>query len=193
MIKLFDAEVPANWVLLEYSEGKDVKDFDLSLPLNESVLTEIVAKKYPHLLNLCTAISKKDRGSGLMIDSFLDPKDDPAIVTFSQRETLLNEFNLSAKILENKEYFATVVYVGRDKEVRVIYRDSEQRDSKTNVYDKEGNYLYDEFLFEGTLPAELSWANDIQEKLREHGIKCRINHFKLNQGYPAKVYFYVKP
>jgi hypothetical protein len=49
--------------------------------------------------------------------------------------------------------------------------------------------MYDETLFKGNLPEKLNWAMKIQSELLDNGTKTQINHYKLNEGYSAKVYF----
>jgi len=39
------------------------------------------------------------------------------------------------------------------------------------------------------LPAELDWALELHQNLKDEEIASSINHFKLNPGYTSKVYF----
>jgi len=189
MLKLFDTKLPCAWALLEYAEGNDVREFDLTFPSTEETISQLIAPTYPHLTEKFREFRRLDPQSCPTIDSFFDPTEDPTIATFKEPAKPLSLFNLSATVLTDKTYFATVAYLGRNNEVRVVYRDTENPDEKTNVHDKEGKYLYDETLFKGDLPEKLSWAKEIQSELIANGMKSQINHYKLNEGYPAKVYF----
>ena len=188
MLKFFDSTLPCTWALLEYAEGNDFREFDLTFPSNEGTLSQLIAPKYPHLVDKFRKILQFDPGSCPTIDSFFSNTEDPTIATFKDPEKLLSLFNLSATVVPDKKYFATVAYLGRGNEVRIVYRDPATPNEKTNVHDKDGKYLYDETLFTGTLPEELAWANKIQSQLIANGMKTQINHYKLNQGYPKKVY-----
>jgi hypothetical protein len=189
MLKLFDTKLPCAWALLEYAEGNDVKEFDLTFPSTEETISQLIAPKYPHLVEKFREFRKLDPRSCPTIDSFFNPTEDPTIATFEEPTNLFSLFNLSATILTDKTYFATVAYLGRNNEVRVVYRDAESPNEKTNVHDKEGKYMYDETLFKGNLPEKLNWAMKIQSELLDNGTKTQINHYKLNEGYSAKVYF----
>jgi hypothetical protein len=189
MLKLFDTKLPCAWALLEYAEGNDVREFDLTFPSTEETISQLIAPKYPHLAEKFREFRELDPRSCPTIDSFFNPTEDPTIATFIEPAEPLSLFNLSATVLTDKTYFATVAYLGRNNEVRVVYRDPESPNEKTNVHDKEGKYLYDETLFKGTLPEKLSWAKGIQTELIANGMNPQINHYKLNEGYPAKVYF----
>ena len=189
MLKLFNTELPCAWALLEYAGGNDVREFDLTFPSTEETISQLIAPRYPHLVERFRELREFDPRSCPTIDSFFSPTEDPTIATFKQPEKLLDLFDLSATVLTDKTYFATVAYLGRNNEVRVVYRDPVNPNEKTNVHDKEGKYLYDETLFKGTLPEELSWAKKIESELIANEMNPQINHYKLNEGYPAKVYF----
>lgn len=189
MLKLFDTKLPCAWALLEYAEGDDVREFDLTFPSTEDTISQLIAPTYPHLAEKFRELREWDPRSCPTIDSFFDPVEEPTIATFEDPDKLLDLFNRSATILPDKKYFATVAYLGRGEEVRIVYRDPLNPGEKTNVHDKDGNYLYDETLFRGNLPEELSWANKIQSELLKNGMNSKINHYKLNKGYPKKVYF----
>ena len=193
MIKLFNHTLPCGVALLEYSEGKQVTDFDLSIPLNPQVISDIVGERNPSLVSVCREIYERDSSSGLMYDSFLSTTDEPAIVSFKTPEVLLELFNLSATLVEEKKHYATVLYLNRGNEIRVVYRDPQEPDTKTNIHDKDGVFMYKETQYKGDLPAELDWALDIQTELLKEGIKAQLNHYKINVGYPSKVYFKILP
>jgi hypothetical protein len=193
MIKLFDTTLPCGVALLEYSEGKNIQDFDLSIPLNLGVISGIVRKRTPDLVPVCEEILTKDKSSGLMFDSFLSKFEKPAIVSFKKPEALLGMFDLSASLVEEKTHYATVLYLNRDNEIRIVYRDPQEPDTKTNIHDKDGLFLYKETQYKGTLPSELDWAVGIQSDLLKEGIKAQVNHYKINEGYPSKVYFKILP
>ena len=193
MIKLFDTTLPCGVALLEYSEGKDIRDFDLSVPLNLGIISDVVGQRNPDLVETCKEVLSKDPVSGLMFDSFLSKKDSPAFVSFANPEVLLGIYDVEFTKVEDKDYYASVIYLGRDKEVRIVYRDPYEPELKTNIHDKDGNYLYSETLYKGELPAELAWANEIQDGLVKSGLKARVNHYKLNEDYPSKVYFKILP
>lgn len=192
MLKLFDTKLPCAWALLEYAEGNDVREFDLTFPSTEETISQLIAPEYPHLAEKFRELRKSDPRSSPTIDSFFNNTEEPTIATFEDPAKLFELFVLSATILPDKKYFATVAYLGRNKEVRIVYRDPTNPNEKTNVHNKDGKYLYDETLFKGNLPEELSWAKEVQSELLENGMKPQINHYKLNEGYPAKVYFLIR-
>lgn len=193
MLRVFDRVLPCPWAILEYAEGNKIDEFDLTFPSNDRTISQLIAPRYPHLVNKFNELRSVDPSCSPTIDSFLDPKEDPTIATFTNPDKLLDLFGLEANIIHNKAYFATVAYLGRNFEVRVVYRDPQTPKSKTNVHDKDGIYLYDEYLYTGDLPRELNWAKTIQTQLSDKGIKNVINHYKLNKGYPKKVYFRISP
>lgn len=193
MLNLFDITLPCSWALLEYAEGNDVREFDLTFPSTEGTISQLIAPKYPRLAEKFKEFRRFDPRSCPTLDSFFNNTEEPTIATFENPTKLFESFDLAATILPDKEYFATVAYLGRNKEVRVVYRDPTNPNEKTNIHNKDGKYLYDETLFKGNLPEELGWAKEIQSKLLENGMKPKINHYKLNEGYPAKVYFLIRP
>lgn len=189
MIKLFDNTLPCGVALLEYSEGKGAREFDLSVPLNLGIISEVVSGRNPECVETCEKVLQVDPKAGLMFDNFLNDTTPPDYVSFETPEALLGIFNLNATIVTDKQYYATVLYPSRDNEIRVIYRNKEKPDTVTDAHDDKGNYLYSEQLFTGGLPEDLSWATLLKSDLEEQGLDVKVNHFKVNKTGTSKVYF----
>lgn len=189
MIKLFDRTLPCGVALLEYSEGRKVDEFDLSVPLNPGIISEVVAKRNPECVEVCEQILKVDPKAGLMFDGFMKDSAPPDYVSFEEPDKLLSLFGLSANIVAGKNYYATVLYPGRNNEIRVIYRNKENPSTVTDAHNHKGDYLYSEQMFTKELPDSLSWAEPLKVALKGEGIHAKINHFKVNEAGNSKVYF----
>lgn len=189
MIKLFDNALPCGVALLEYSEGRGLRKFDLSVPLNFGIISEVVAKRNPECVATCEKVLQVDPKAGLMFDNFLNGTTAPDYVSFEDPGALLGIFNLNATVVTGKQYYATVLYPSRDNEIRLIYRNKENPETVTDAHDEKGNYLYSEQLFTQDLPKDLSWATSLKSGLEEQGLNVRINHFKVNKTGTSKVYF----
>lgn len=188
MIDIFSVTFPSNILLLEYEEDRAIEDFDLSIPLNSSVLDQVISPRYPDLIDSLRSLYKRDSRAGVMIDHFLSETSDISLVSFSDPASLLNEFGVEANLVESKEFYAVVIYLGREKLVRTIYRNPENPGKVTDVHNSDGSFSHHETIYQGELPENLNWAHTRLQELKDLGANVAINHFKDN-----KVYFSVKP
>jgi hypothetical protein len=191
MINLFSYALPCSRILLEYSEEQEIMDFDLSLPLNPGIIQTVLSPRYPELEARLTELYSTDTSSGVMLDRFHSETNQPAVITFRDPETFFATWGVEASIDESKQFYAAVVYTGRDNLVRTIYRNPELPAIKTDVHSGDGTLSHHEEIFKGELPAELAWAETRLQELKDAGVDAKINHFK-NTGEKPKVYFLVE-
>lgn len=191
MITLFSHTLPCRWALLEYSEGQAIEDFDLSIPLNAQVIEQIIKPRHPGLVDKLSDLHSKDPRSGVMLDYFSRDTVPPAVVSVKDPEAFIASWGAEGVLDENKEFYAVVVYPARDSLVRLVYRNAEQPEIKTDVHNGDGTFSHHEEIYKGTLPASLSWAESKLRELNDAGVDARINHFK-DLGTDSKVYFLVE-
>ena len=191
MINIFSQTFPTRCLLLEYSENQAIEDFDLSIPLTPGVIQSIIAPRYPELVSKLSELQKSDPGSGVMLDKFLSETNQPAVVTFRDPEQFFANWNSTGIVDDSKEFYAAVVYTGRGNLTRTVYRNAEAPSVKTDVYSGDGSFSHHEEIYTGTLPAQLKWAEQKLQLLREAGVDAKINHFK-DSGEASKVYFLVE-
>lgn len=193
MINIFSHSFPTNIVLLEYAEDQHLEDFDLSIPLSGMVIEKIIKPRYPDLVSKLTSFHARDRRSGVMIDRYAKENIFPAIVSFGDPEIFFEEWGVEATIDETKSFYTAVVYPARDNLVRVMYRNEETPDTKTDVHTGDGKFSHHEFIYTNFLPKELEWAYEKLEALKELGLNVAFNHYKYNNGSQPKIYFKVLP
>jgi hypothetical protein len=191
MINIFSHTFHCRCVLLEYAEGQQIEDFDLSIPLTKPLFDDVVSERYPELVAKLTKLSEKDYLSGLMIDHFLNEENQPAVISFGEPEEFFKEWGVTGVLDETKKFYAVVIYTGRDNLVRTIYRNPENPQFKTDVHNADGSFSHHEEIVTGDLPDNLKWAETRLQELKDLGINARINHFK-NNGENSKVYFAVE-
>jgi len=191
MINIFSHTFPSRWILLEYSESQDIEDFDLSIPLTPGVIQDIIAPRFPELVSKLTELHKKDPGSGVMLDKFLNEVNPPAVVSFRNPLEFFAKWESTGIVEESREFYAAVVYTGRGNLTRTVYRNTELPDIKTDVYSGDGSFSHHEEIYKGELPVELAWVEAKLQELRDAGVDAVINHFK-NDGSRSKVYFKVE-
>lgn len=191
MITVFSHTLPCRCALLEYAEGQALTEFDLSIHINLPIIESVIAPRYPNLVDKLTKLHREDYRSGVMIDKFTSEVNLPAVVIFSNPETFFSEWGVTASIDNTKEFYAAVVYTGRDNLVRTVYRNPETPDTKTDVHNADGSFSHHEEIYTGELPASLSWAESKLQELKDAGVNARINHFK-DLGPNSKVYFLVE-
>lgn len=192
MINVFSHTFPTRVVLLEYTEDQDLEDFDLSIPLNDTVIEQIIKPRYPELVEKLTSLYARDRRSGVMIDRFANEKNYPAIVSFGDPQTFFKEWGVEGVIDDAKFFYAAVVYPSRNNLVRVMYRNEEAPKNKTDVHTGDGKFSHHEFIYTDSLPKELDWAHGKLESLKELGLNVALNHYKTD-GNKTKIYFRVLP
>lgn len=191
MITFFSHNLPCRWALLEYSEGQAVEDFDLSIPLNSQVIEQVIKPRHPDLVDKLSDLCAKDYKSGVMLDAFAKDTVEPAVVSFSDPEAFLSSWGAQGVLDDSKEFYAAVVYPARDNLVRLVYRNAEHPEVKTDVHSGDGTFSHHEEIYKGELPANLSWAESKLQELKDAGVDARINHFK-DLGDKSKVYFLVE-
>jgi hypothetical protein len=191
MITVLSHTLPCRWALLEYAEGQALTEFDLSIPLNPPIIEKVIAPHHSHLVDKLTKLHREDYRSGVMIDKFTSEVNQPAVVTFSDPETFFSEWGVTASIDSTKEFYAAIVYTGRDNLVRTVYRNADKPLVKTDVHNADGSFSHHEEIYKGELPAELAWAETRLQELKDAGVDAKINHFK-NAGANSKVYFRVE-
>ena len=191
MINIFSHTFLCRTLGLEYSEHQAIEDFDISLPLTEGVISGLVAERYPELVTKLRQRHDQDRRAGIMIDRYSSEVNAPSLVTFGDPYKFFEEWGVEGVVDENQEYYAAVVYLGRENLVRVVYRNADNPSTKTDVYDGGGSFSHHEEIYTGSLPESLEWANAKLMELKDLGINARINHFKDN-GKESKVYFLVE-
>ena len=192
MINVFSHTFPTRIVLLEYTEDQDLEDFDLSIPLNETVIEQIIKPRYPELVEKLKNLHARDRRSGVMIDRYAKENNQPAIVSFGDPQTFFKEWGVEGVIDDSKFFYAAVVYPSRNNLVRVMYRNEESPKDKTDVYAGDGKFSHHEFIYTDSLPKELDWAHGKLDALKELGLNVDFNHYKTD-GNKAKIYFKVLP
>lgn len=188
MINLFGKNVKCGAVLLEYSEDRALDDFDLSASFTNQFIDDTIQTNYPDLLEKSKALFAVDRNAGVMLDHFVNQVVQPSFVSLIAPKDFLSIFDIEAPELPTENYYASVLHVGRNNELRFVYHDP-SNPGQTNVVDAANNLLFHENVFTGNLPAELQWANDRVQQLEDAGVKVKINHYKLAEGYKPKVYF----
>lgn len=188
MINLFGKTVNCGSVLLEYSEDRDLEDFDLSVSFTDQLIEDTIRINYPEWIGKSKALFAADSNAGVMLDHFVNEVVQPSFVSLIAPQDFLSIFDIEAPELPVENYYASVLHTGRNNEMRFVYRNP-QNAKKTNVVDSSNNLLYQETIFDGELPPELGWANERSQQLEDAGIKVKINHYKLFEGYPPKVYF----
>jgi len=191
MITFLSHTLSCRWALLEYSKGQAIEEFDLSIPLTPQVLEQTLKPRYPDLLDKLSEIHTNDRMAGVMLDRFAKQNVKPAIVVYKDPEKFLAEWGATAVFHEDKEFYAAVIYLARENLVRIVYRNPEQPQIKTDVHFSDGAFSHHEQIYKGELPESLAWANDKLKELQEAGVNARVNHFK-DLGENSKVYFLVE-
>lgn len=191
MVTFLSHTLPCRWALLEYSEKQVIEDFDLSIPLNAQVIEQVIKPRYPDLVDKLSELQARDFRSGVILDRFAAGTVSPAVASFSNPQAFLADWGVEAVIDESKEFYAAVVYPARDNLVRIVYRNSEQPATKTDVHSVDGSFSHHEEIYTGELPASLNWAEAKLQELKDAGVDAKINHFK-DLGANSKVYFLVE-
>jgi len=188
MINLFGKTVNCASVFLEYSEERGLEDFDLSASFTDQFIDTTIKTNYPDLLDKSKALLAADRNSGVMLDFFIHKVTQPSFVSLISPQDFLSIFDIEAPELPTENYYASVLHTGRNNELRFVYQDP-TTPGQTNVVDASNNFLFHETTFKGELPPELGWATERAQQLEAAGIKVKINHYKVAEGYEPKVYF----
>ena len=190
MIEIFSHKLPTGLVLLEYAEKQPIESFDLSITLSPAVIEQVIKPRYPELVAKLTDLHKKDFRAGVMIDRYIHDVTPPSIVSFVDPEVLFAEWGVEAVIDEIKQFYASAIYLGRDKLVRTVYRNPEEPKTKTDVHKADGKFSHHENVYTGSLPEHMNWVWGKQRELKGEGIKATLTHFK-DLGENSKAYFKV--
>ena len=193
MINIFSHAFPTNIVLLEYTEDKDLEDFDLSIPLSGMVIEQIIKPRHPELVEKLKSLHARDRRSGVMIDRYANESGHPAIVSFSDPQIFFKEWGVEGVINDAKDFYAAVVYPSRDNLVRVMYRNEETPKTKTDVHTGDGEFSHHEFIYTDSLPDDLHWAQQKLQSLKDLGLNVAVNHYKHGNSNLPTIYFKVLP